>query len=132
MPYPRRSFLGLVAAAVMLAGCGELEDVPLVQPGTQTGNVVFVNSTSHPIIDLRFNPCDRQIWGAPDFGTDRLGGARIPPGGQQQFTVSAGCYRMRAMTGGGTMFSFNNLEDFQVFSVAVGGTTTVNVRRPKW
>lgn len=124
--FRKLAFVGI--ASVSLAACGDFETVPLVQPGTQTGQVVFENPTTHPISSLQFNPCNTRVFGEPDFGDDRIDSS-IPPGQSRQFTVSAGCYNLRAMTGGRGMFSMNNIEDFQVFSVQPGGTTTVRVRR---
>jgi len=126
--FSRNLAISAVAGA-LLSGCVDIDSVPLVQPGTQTGQVVFVNTTSHPVIGLQFNPCDRRIFGGPDYGDDRMAGGRIAPGASRQFTVSAGCYHLRAMTGGGGLFSMNNVEDFQHFFVTAGQSTTVRVRR---
>lgn len=123
-----RNMAGVAVASIALSACGDLPETPLVQPGTQTGQVVFTNPTPRPVILLQFNPCNQRIMGSPDFGPDRLNG-RIAPGASRQFTVSAGCYNLRAMTGGGGFFS-NNIENFQNFTVVPGGTTTVSIWRP--
>lgn len=117
-------------SAALLISCEPIEDVPLVQPGTQTGKVVFVNQADRPVVSLAFNPCDRQIFGAPDFGPERLqSGQQIAPGARQEVTVSAGCYNLRALTGGGGFLALDNLEYFTRFGVPVNGTATVPILR---
>lgn len=129
----KKSIAIAAVASVALSGClaGDIgpEYVPLVQPGTQTGRVVFSNPTEYPVVSLRFNPHDRMLMGSADFGVRRLDGGTIEPGQSRQFTVSRGCYHMNAMTGGTELLSVN-LEDIRTFCVLPNETTTVRVRRP--
>ena len=66
----------------------------LVTPGTATGTIEVVNTTSDDLHAVLISNCD-----ASTYGLNRLPeGTVIPPGSSFAFTVSAGCWDVDAGT----------------------------------
>ncbi len=93
--------LGLLA---MLSACGNLSNPVLVQPGTEVGEIIIVNATDRPIIDLRIGICGETLGFGPDYGFDRLEGNNIAVGASRSFQASSGCYNISAVSGSGGFF----------------------------
>lgn len=113
-------------AALALAGCGDMGEIDLVQPGQPVGAIEIRNISNDRIVDLRINPCEARMLGGPDYGYDRLNG-RIEPGATRSFPASPGCYHARALVGGGLIMG--PAERFMVMSVRADAATVWEVNR---
>ncbi len=107
-----RRFALLAALAVMSCAGSDSSTAPEVT----TGTLVVQNSTSTTIIALVFSECSADVW-----GSDRLGGSPIGAGSSRSWTLSAGCYDIKA---GGS--------DFRVFqknaiTIPKGGRFTLTL-----
>lgn len=112
------SLLVLLAAAA----CGDVENIPLVQPGTETGTITIVNNNSRPVAGLNMGLCESN--GRPD----RLAGGEIIATGQSRdFVVSAGCYKAIAELGTNSITS--TFQGLPTANVAAGETVVVQVPR---
>ncbi len=80
--------LGAVAmAGAILAGCS-VTGGDLVRPGEPTATLVINNATSGYLDAVVISACDNFTYGFNRLGQNEA----IPPGGQRQFTLSAGCW----------------------------------------
>ncbi len=111
---------GLPCAALLLASCGGLENPPLIQAGAPTGEIEFVNSGSHPVVDLRIVPARADGRMPGDYGFDRLDGQVIPVGQSRRITASQGCYAVRSLAGPNTSMTMTRRERFGISCVAPG------------
>jgi len=94
----RRS-LPLVVALVTLAtaACGGGDDSPAGPgPSTTDATVTVVNNAANhgTVLALRYRPCGSSGW-----SVDLLGSGILGSGEQHSWTVSAGCYDVRALAG---------------------------------
>jgi hypothetical protein len=105
--------------AASLAGCSGdawITGGELVEPGTATGTIEIVNTTSDQLHAVLISNCN-----ASTYGLNRLPeGMAIPSGGRYDFTVSAGCWDVDAGT-------FGVGEARQRVNVAPGGLTVYTV-----
>lgn len=83
-----RRFALLAALAVMSCAQGDATTAPEVT----TGTLVVQNSTSTTIVVLFFSECSADVW-----GSDRLGGNPIGAGSNRSWTLTAGCYDIKAV-----------------------------------
>lgn len=99
---------------LLLNGCDvieALEEVEIPEPNTTASGQINVQNTSgETILFLYISSCSSSSWGA-----DRLGTNVLPSGQSLSFTVSPGCYDLRAES------LYNYAEQHSV-SVPSGGT----------
>jgi hypothetical protein len=82
-----RTFALAAFAATTLAGCS-VTGGDLVRPGEPTATLIISNATGGYLDAVVISACDNFT-----YGLNRLtDGDSIPPGGQRQFTLSAGCW----------------------------------------
>ncbi len=93
-----RLFLPILVLA--LATC-KSDDSTGPQVNTCTGTCIVVeNASSLTITTVNFSNCSDDLWGA-----NRLGGGTLGPGGSRGWSVSPGCWDVRALaTQGSTTY----------------------------
>lgn len=102
-------------AATALAGCS-VTGGDLVRPGEPTATLIIDNATGGYLDAVVISACDNFT-----YGFNRLSdGDSIPPGGQRQFTLSAGCWDV----GGG---EFGGGEAYERMVLAPGMVMTYSI-----
>ncbi len=74
-------------AATALAGCS-VTGGDLIRPGEPTATLIINNATKGYLDAVVISDCDNFTYGFNRLGENEA----IPPGGQRQFTLSAGCW----------------------------------------
>jgi hypothetical protein len=89
----RLSLSALLAAGLSVSACGGDKDDGIgPQTNTCTGTCIVVrNISNYTISQVNYSDCSDPSW-----GVNRLAGGELRPGGSRGWSVTPGCYDIRA------------------------------------
>ncbi len=108
----RRGALPLLLVGLLLATAGCMNTRrSAVAGGGGSATVVMLNQTSLPIYFVYISPCSSSGWGEDQLGESEV----VQPGSTRTFTMSPGCWDMKARFRDG-----REIEERQVYMTAGG------------
>ena len=112
-PFARRGLLPLLLVGLLLtsAGCMTARRSTSTGGGGGSATVVMLNQTNLPIYFVYISPCSSSGWGEDQLGDSEV----VQPGATRTFTMSPGCWDMKARFRDG-----REVEERQVYMNAGG------------
>lgn len=112
--YVRRAALPLLLLGVVLSAEGCMMARRAAPGGGGAAAVVMLNRTNTPIYFVYISSCSSSGWGEDQLGDSEV----VQPGATRTFTMSPGCWDMKARFSDG-----REIEERQVY-MAAGGSRT--------